>query len=176
MNKFEEILEHDAIKYIFLGALVLGVGYYIVEQVKSALNPTGSGGPGTVGNSVANGLTGLVAGDGMNNGDYMNAGLIGTLAATENTVSGGTLNAFGTWIGGKLADVFQAPSSNGGSIPTSSSSTEQSGAIQTSSNRPYQNGNNSAYADAVDNSPVDPTYAATPLTSDDGSWDDDSGN
>ena len=173
--KFSEILEHDAIKYAAIGGVVLIAGYYIIEQIKAAFNPTGSGGPGSVGNSVANGLTGTIAGTGtpggaLDNSYYMNAGLIGTLAATENTVSGGTLQAFGSWIGGKLADVFQ-PSFNGGSIPTSNASSEQSGAIQTSSNRPYQNGNNAAYADAVDSAPPDPAYQATPLT-DSGSWDD----
>lgn len=169
------VAEDDLIKYGLIAAVVLIAGYYVINQVKAALNPTGSGGPGSVGNSVANGVTGLLAGTGIpGTSDYQNAGVIGTLAATANTVSGGTLNAFGNWIGGKLADVFQPSSSNGGSIPTASSSIENSGSIQTSSNRPYQNGPNAAYADAVDSSPVDPSYAATPLTSEDGNWDDSS--
>lgn len=169
------VAEDDLIKYGILAAVVLVAGYWIVKQIESGLNPTGSGGPGSVGNSVANAATGLLAGTGggnnaIDNSYYQNAGVVGTLAATANSVSGGSLASFGSWIGGKLADAFQPYSPNGGAIPTSNQNTEQSGSIQSSSNRPYQNGPNAAYADAVDSSPVDPSYAASPLT-DTGSWD-----
>lgn len=97
---------------------------------------------------------------------YVGAGILGTLGAESNKVSGGWFASEGEQLGDWLFDTFQAPSSNGGAIPTSNQSGEVSDSIQSSSNRPYQNGPNAAYMDAVNDSPVLPQYAATALNGD----------
>lgn len=163
-------VEQTGVKYLVIGSVII-VGVILAWQAikaqlssnpqgatGSATNPTGTT-AGNIGNGVANAITGAIAGSTGN--DYQNAGVIGTLAAGTNEVSGNTLDSLGTWIGGKLADVFQPVSTAGGSIPTSNQSGEQSDAIQTSSNRPYNNGNNAAYMDAWNSSPTDPTYAVS---------------
>lgn len=37
---------------------------------------------------------------------YAGAGVLGTLGAAANKISGGTLATFGEWLGGKAADAF----------------------------------------------------------------------
>lgn len=63
-----------------------------------------------------------------------------------------------------FADRFRYPA--GAPLPTNKVSREKSGAIQSWSARPHQAGNNSAYADAWDSSPPDPSYTLNVLVRD----------
>ena len=123
--------------------------------------------------AVANGVGGVLSGNnsitenqvdsqGNKVDAYQGAGILGTLGAATNTLSGGSLATIGESLGGWLYDEFNSAPG----LPANAATSEPSNAIQSGSNRPYQNGNNSAYATAADNSPTDPTYAANPLTVD----------
>lgn len=74
--------------------------------------------------------------------------VIGCATASTDPVSGAVFE-----------DRFRKPSKRAlGSIPTSNQFTEKSGAIQSWSARPFQQGNNAAYKEAYDSSPPDPAY------------------
>jgi hypothetical protein len=74
-------------------ALLIGVVYYLGRK--------------TIADAAA-GLGGIVSGDNaLTEGtDYQGAGVAGTLGAATNAASGGLLAEAGSWIGGKVFDIF----------------------------------------------------------------------
>lgn len=76
---------------------------------------------------------------------YEGWGLPGTLGAVTNDLTGGILENIGSWIGGGFYDL------------THPQPIEKSGAIQSSSNKPFNAGPSSGYADAIAG-PQDPMF------------------
>lgn len=89
-----EKLAADPVKLAIGVAVVLGVVYLLG---RAAIKET------------AGAIGGLVSGDNSITAGtpYQGAGIAGTLGAATNAASGGLLERFGSWLGGKAADLFQ---------------------------------------------------------------------
>jgi hypothetical protein len=184
-STFDDVAEiaRGPVGYLVVGLVVVGVVYLLYSKVKTALpaidpakNATDScGNPETSYESVVQSSGPL-------------AGAVAELGATANWFSCGWLATLGCKIsrigcnydpnatsspvacsdpveGGYIfADRMRRPvAQKSATIPTSNQSKERSGAIQSWSARPYQSGNNAAYADAFDSSPPDPSYTMNVL-------------
>lgn len=173
---------------IIAGTIAVVVGVVLIKNIASALfGQNGSFNPETnatdaQGNPVpAYGQVGGVLGWA---GAAANAGSGGLLSSFGEWIGGKVADLTCTYdpnappvaIGCSVAstdpvsgivfeDRFRKASTNvhSGSIPTSNQFRERSGAIQSWSARPHQQGNNAAYHDAYDNSPPDPLYTASIL-------------
>lgn len=106
---------------ILVGA---GVVYYIVEQLKQGL--LGKSTPGSGGNGRTGGVAGAVGGtsdlqtstnlDGSPRTAYQGKGLIGTLGAQTNNLTGGALSSLGEEIGGWFYDELNTSAQSNESI------------------------------------------------------------
>jgi hypothetical protein len=83
---------------------------------------------------------------------YEGKGIIGSIAAIDDKLFGGGLSQFGGWLGGTVYDVFH-PDDDAGATSN-----------QGANNNPFGGGNSAWYGDAVDASPVNATWAASPFT------------
>lgn len=88
---------------IGLGIVAVGVGYLLLRKGLDV------GGGLITGNNVI--TENATNSDGEKVTAYQGAGVIGTLGATFNAASGGTLATFGQWLGDKAYDLLNpAPS------------------------------------------------------------------
>lgn len=83
---------------------------------------------------------------------YEGKGIIGSLGATTDTLFGGGLSQFGGWLGGTVYDLFH-PDDDAGATSN-----------QGANNNPFGGGPSAWYGDAVDQSPTNATWAASPFT------------
>jgi hypothetical protein len=83
---------------------------------------------------------------------YEGKGIIASLAADTDALFGGGLSTFGGWLGGTVYDAFH-PTDDAGATSN-----------QGANNNPFGGGNSAWYGDAVDSSPVNATWAASPFT------------
>lgn len=93
-------------QYIALGvagiAGVVFVVWYFKKQAKEALDA--AAGLVTGDNAITKNQTNL---SGEKLTDYEGKGVLGTLGAAANSISGGSLASLGQWLGGKTFDVVQ---------------------------------------------------------------------
>lgn len=110
----------DLVIKLAIGVAVLGVGYFVVTRgadlIKKGITalPDAVDGVLTGNNFVTQAATNSA---GERTTAYQGAGILGTLGAATNTLSGGWFATAGEWIGGKAADIFQ-PSYNPNPTPT----------------------------------------------------------
>lgn len=140
--KVPAVFKSEAGQYIALGAVALLVVYFVTKQAAKAAGAVASAAGG-----VLTGNNALTQGT-----PYQGAGVIGTLGAAANDVSGGTLQSVGDYIGNKLADWFQ-PS------PTAATSSDTTGANTQAINRDQVSASNFG---------LTPDISATGVS--DGSW------
>lgn len=141
-------------KLVILGGLAFAA-YWIVKQSLSGIKDAAAAGQGLLtGNNAITANATDAAGDPV--GAYTGAGVLGTLGAETNAISGGWLASFGEDIGGFFADVLHPYDPN----PASAAS-EQSYSIQSSSNRPYNPQGNNGSAGFAQDGNTDPRYAFT---------------
>lgn len=113
-----------------LGLLVVYIGYRAVKGAASAAVNAGAG-LLTGNNAITQNQT-----DASGNPvtAYQGAGVLGTLGAATNSVSGGTLASFGDWIGGKVYDLFNSSSTPAAAASSGQTSTAGSGTTPSQSN------------------------------------------
>jgi hypothetical protein len=97
--------------YLAVGAGVLLFGVFIVNQAEKGAGKVFSA-VGDVADAAVGGLTGnnaITAGatnaDGEKTTAYQGKGVLGTLGAATNAVSGGYLASIGEWLGNKKYDI-----------------------------------------------------------------------
>ena len=105
--------------YLALGAVGLVALYFIWRKTAGAVSAAASATAATVINSDPN--AGAFAGT-----DYAGTGPIGALGGTVNAASGGILDTFGNWLGGKLADLTMPYDPNAPATPNTAPATASS--------------------------------------------------
>jgi len=99
MSAVGSIAKTKAGQYVIIGAVALVVGYLAYKFVISELGKLQKGT-----SNVAKGNTNLL-GDDISDDAYKGKGVVGSVADTANTLSGGSLSDIGSAIGGWLYDV-----------------------------------------------------------------------
>ncbi len=118
------------------GGLILYLGYKAVTGAASAA-ASAAGGLATGNNAITANQT---TWSGQSTNAYQGKGVLGTLGAATNSVSGGAFASIGDWIGGKLFNLFNPPSSGSGTNNASGtgSNVAGSGNGSTSATTPSQ--------------------------------------
>lgn len=145
---------------LFIYAVLGLVGIWVIKTLQGAVGATNDAigkDVAAIGGAIKGGANAVIdTASGIATGNnattygtpYEGTGIFGTLGAVTNDVLGGAPQAFGEWIGEKLSDGNPA----GSSSPTN----------QTTSGNPYGAGTSNIYASAVDGSPTNAQYVASP--------------
>lgn len=133
------------------------VGFIIIHNIlkKDIKQTAGAIGDGI--SDVAESAGGVISGhntivESARTDAYAGAGVLGTVGAATDIASGGLFSQVGEWLGGKLADAQDY--FDGDPNPSAS--------IQSSTGNPFAYGTSKQYQGALNVSPVQAQFAASP--------------
>lgn len=159
MSTFGKFASTKSGGYVILIGAGVGAAYLLYHlvkgiggDVKAAAGQAISGATEAVG-GIATGRNTVTA-----DTPYEGEGLLGTLGASFDALSGNHLSQFGSWLSDTLFSSDYDPNA-------------ESSSIQSATGNPYNPaGPNAQYRQAANNSPVNAQYAASPLTDGGGGW------
>lgn len=142
-------------KKVLIYVAVAGLAYVVLRSaIATGSNKAATSAPIDNGGPIIDPASGTSAPAGpitpFATSDNNTGGIFGVLGTVTNDVLGGAPQAFGTWLGERIS----------GNDPEGGASLN----FQTRTGNPYAPGTSAGYANAVDNSPTNQQYAASPFT------------
>ena len=130
-----------------VGAAALAAAYYAFQRLQGAAGNTAAGAPPQPLSGSSESISSIPTGlDSLTPGAMPPTTFVGLPASIVNSALGGAPQNFGNWVGQQLSTSDESATLSRPSI----------------SGNPYGAGSNNAYAPAVNASPIDAVYAATP--------------